>query len=117
MNHLIKIFIIELKNHNYACNTIKTYGNHVQNFIDYSEKNPVDPPEKQIPDFLYSYSDSFEQKRIAFHAIKLFYHLVLKKKCPYILDKAKQQKHLPAVLNSDEILEILSKSLIRSIFS
>ncbi|MBN2444892.1 MAG: tyrosine-type recombinase/integrase [Spirochaetales bacterium] len=108
MHELINIFIIELKNHNYARNTIKAYGKHVRNFIEYSEKNPWEP-EMRIRMFLDSFSDSFEQKRIAFNAIKLFYKMVIKKKCPYSIDKAKRRKRLPGILNKEEILTLLSK--------
>jgi integrase/recombinase XerD len=108
MFDLIKTFSMELHNHNYAKNTIKMYIRHVEKFIKYSEIFPY-PPEERIRIFLYEYSDSYEQNRIAHHAIKLFYKLVLKKPCPYRIHQAKRRKRLPGILNKNEIHTILSR--------
>jgi integrase/recombinase XerD len=75
--------------------------------LEYSKENRGNPAQR-IPLFLDTCSNSFEQKRIAYNAIKLFYRLVVKKECPYILDKAKRRKRLPVVLNRNEVLSILS---------
>ena len=47
---------------------------------------------ERIPLFLNTYSKSYEQKRIAYSAIRLFYKLVIKKECPYNLDKSRRRK-------------------------
>ena len=53
MENLLKTYIIELKNRNYARNTIKSYSKHIRHFLEYSKKNSGDPA-KRIPLFLDS---------------------------------------------------------------
>ena len=109
MENKLKTYVIELRNRNYARNTIKTYSRHIQHFLDYSNQNPAINPAERIPLFLDSYSESYEQKRIAYSAIRIFYKLVIKKECPYTLDRPKRRKRLPGILNREEILTILSR--------
>ena len=108
MHHKLKTFSIELKNRNYARNTIKAYKMHIKNFLEYSEENPAIQPEERIPLFLDSCYESHEQKRIAASAISIFYEYVIKKECPYKLNKTRRRKRLPGILNREEILAILS---------
>ena len=65
-----------------------------------------------LNEFLYSWIHilkSYEQKRIAYSAIRMFYKLVIKKDCPYFLNKSRRRKRLPGILTKDEILTILSR--------
>ena len=82
---------------------------HIRNFLEYSEENPAIQPEERIPLFLDSCYKSYEEKRIAYSAIRIFYKYVIKKKCPYTLDKPRRRKRLPAILSRKEILTILSQ--------
>ena len=109
MDDLLMRFTIELKNRNYSRNTIKVYEPHIRNFIDYSNKNPSKLPEERIPLFLDAYKTTYEQKRLAASAIKVFYKYVIKKPCPYSLNNSRRRKRLPVILNKGEIMNILSK--------
>ena len=65
-----------------------------------------------LNEFLYSWIHilkSYEQKRIAYSAIRMFYKLVIKKECPYFQNKSRRRKRLPGILTKDEILTILSR--------
>lgn len=64
-------------------------------------------PEKRISVFLEQKKSSPEQRRLAWSSIKLFYEIVLKKECPYKLDRVRNRKRLPDILGKEEILDIL----------
>jgi len=64
-------------------------------------------PEVRISVFLEEKKSTAEQKRLAWSAIKLFYRLILLKKCPYELDKIRSRKRLPDILSNEEVLELL----------
>ena len=106
MKNYLQIFIRELKNRNYAPNTIRTYSTHIKHFLDFSFSTKLEPYER-ISVFLEKEKKSVEQKRLAWSAIKLFYTLVSKKDCPYNLSKIREQKRLPDVLSHGEIMELL----------
>ena len=107
MRSYLEEFVRELKNRNYARNTIKTYSGHLKHFLIFSRKSKYEP-EKRIAIFLEREKSSPEQRRLAWSAIKLFYEIVLKKECPYKLDRVRSRKRLPDILTKAEVLEILS---------
>ena len=96
----------EMKNRNYARNTIRTYSAHIGHFLVFSRKTNYEPY-KRIAVFLEDNVSTPEQRRLAWSAIKLFYNIVLKKDCPYQLDRVKSRKRIPDILSKDEVLEIL----------
>jgi site-specific recombinase XerD len=97
----------ELRNRNYARNSIKTYSSSLRRFLEFSRGTTYEPSER-ISRFL-TQIPSPEARRLAWNAIKLFYTLVLNKTCPYTLDKVHQRRRLPAVLNREDVLNILEK--------
>jgi len=97
----------EMKNRNYARNTVRTYSAHIGHFLIFSRESDYEPY-KRITVFLEEVVSTPEQRRLAWSAIKLFYEIVLKKECPYKLDRVKSRKRLPDILTKDEILEILN---------
>ena len=105
----LKTYAIELRNRNYAHNSIKAYKRHISNFLEYSEENPAMQPEDRIPLFLDSCYKSHEEKRIAYSAIRAFYEYVIKKNCPYTLNKIRRRRRLPGILNREEVIAILSQ--------
>ncbi len=107
MRNYLEEFIREMKNRNYAKNTIRTYSGHLKHFLTFSRKSMFEP-EKRIAVFLEKEKSSPEQRRLAWAAIKLFYEMVLKKDCPYKLDRVRSRKRLPDILTKAEILEILN---------
>ena len=107
MRNYLDEFIRELKNRSYAKNTIRTYSGHLKHFLTFSRKSMYEP-EKRIAVFLEKEKSSPEQRRLAWAAIKLFYDIVLKKDCPYKLDRVRNRKRLPDILTKEEILEILN---------
>jgi integrase/recombinase XerD len=102
----LQMFVRELKNRNYARNTIKSYSVHLKHCLEYSQKTKLEP-ENRSAIFLENEISTIEQKRLAWSAIKLFYKLVLKKECPYVLDKMRSRKRLPDVLTNPEVLKLL----------
>lgn len=107
MRNYLEDFIRELKNRNYARNTIRTYSNHIKHFLTFSRES-IYEPEKRIAVFLEKEKSSPEQRRLAWSAIKLFFEIVLKKECPYKLDRVKNRKRLPDILTKEEVLVILN---------
>ena len=97
----------EMKNRNYAKNTVRTYSRHIDKFLVFSRKSLLDP-KNRISVFLETVVSTSEQRRLAWSSIKLFYEIVLKKDCPYKLDRVKNRKRLPDILTKEEILEILN---------
>lgn len=98
-------FNIELKNRNYSNNTIKIYLNTIKQFLSYSIKQKYNPSDR-IKYFLNSIKSN-EVKRLSYQAIKTFYTYVVKKPCPYLLNKIKNKKRVITVLTKKEILQIL----------
>lgn len=107
MKNYNEIFVRELINRNYARNTIKNYSSHLKHFLEFSV-NTNFKPEERIGIFLETKTTTTEQRRLAWSAIKLFYKIVLKKQCPYKLDKLRIRKRLPDILTKNEILNILN---------
>jgi integrase/recombinase XerD len=105
-DNFITAFRMEMKNRNYSHNTIHGYCCHVIRYITYSNKMAHLAPDVRLRQFLYSLRNSHEQARLSYQAIKLFYQLVLKKECPYSLNRVKTRKRLPVTLSKTEVLEI-----------
>ena len=97
----------EMKNRNYARNTIRTYSAHIGHFLIFSRDSNYEPY-KRIAVFLEEDVATPEQRRLAWSAIKLFYEIVLKKDCPYKLDRVRGRKRLPDILTKDEVLAIIN---------
>ncbi|MBN1299347.1 MAG: tyrosine-type recombinase/integrase [Actinobacteria bacterium] len=108
MKDMLNHFKIELKNRNYAFKTIKMYLKAVDKFLLFASGNKY-TPEERIPYFLEAFSESPEQKRIAFCAVNAFYQYVIGKPCPYILNKSKRRKTERVILTNNEIHEILDQ--------
>ncbi|MBN1696682.1 MAG: tyrosine-type recombinase/integrase [Spirochaetales bacterium] len=106
MKNMLDTFKIELKNRNYAPRTIKLYCRYIKHFLEFATGNKL-KPEERIKNFLFQ-QKSHEQRRLAYSSIKIFYKLVIKKDCPYNLDKIRRIKRLPVVLANTEICEILA---------
>ncbi len=107
MNRYLDSFLRELRNHGYAMNTVRLYRGGLNRFLEYSAATPIDPKER-ISRFLAEF-DSQEARRIAWNAIKLFYELVLKKPCPYTMEKMRPRHRLPAFMERSDILLLLSR--------
>jgi len=105
MRNYLDEFIRELKNRNYAKNTIRTYSGHLKHFLTFSRKS-MHEPEKRIAVFLEKEKSSPEQRRLAWAAIKLFYEIVLKRGCPYKLDRVRNRKRLPDILTKLKIKDL-----------
>lgn len=106
----LQSFVVEMKNRNYAQSTVRNYSNHLKHFLVFSHLsgNAALPPDERVREFLYRRRKAQEQKRLAYCALKLFYELVLKKPCPYTLDRMRKRKRVPEVLSRSEIIAILN---------
>lgn len=100
-------FARELKNRGYAPNTLRAYGASLDRFLRFMATTAYEP-EERIGRFLATY-DSVEPRRIAWSALRLFYELVLKKPCPYIMEKVRPRHRLPSFLERSDVLRLLSK--------
>jgi integrase/recombinase XerD len=99
-------FLRELKNRGYAPNSIKAYGASVKRFLEFAASNPSAPAER-ISRFLAAY-DSQEPRRIAWSSIRLFYDFVLKKPCPYTMEKIRPRHRLPSFLERPDVLKLIA---------
>lgn len=104
----LNCFEQELIIRNYAFKTRKNYLNKLKQFLLFSFDNNHLIPYERIREYLNSISVSPEVVRQTFMAIKIFYDLVVKKECPYRLDRQKRKRRLPRILSNDEIKVILS---------
>jgi integrase len=107
MTHYLEAFLREARNRGYAANTKRAYCNALSHFLNFY-KQPTFEPEERISRFLSTYA-SQEARRIAWNAIKLFYELVLKKPCPYKMEKIRPRYRLPSFLDRADILGLLSR--------
>ncbi|OHD13058.1 MAG: hypothetical protein A2086_03980 [Spirochaetes bacterium GWD1_27_9] len=96
-----------LVNRNYSTNTIKSYLYYLEEFLKFSLKNEFSP-EKRIEAFLENIK-SEESRRLSYQTIKCFYEFVVKKECPYILNKVRGKQRIPMILSKDEIVELLAQ--------
>ena len=100
-------FAREMRNRGYAPNTLRAYGASLDRFLSFSVATSF-PPGERISRFLDTY-ESQEPRRIAWSAIRLFYDLVLKKPCPYTMEKVRPRHRLPSFLERPDVLLLLSK--------
>jgi integrase/recombinase XerD len=107
MNNYLESFQRELKNRNYALNTKRMYVKSLEKFLEFAKGTDF-PPEERISKFLEGLQ-SVEGRRISWNSIKLFYEIVLKKECPYQLDKMRHRRRLPSFLYKDDVLSVLEQ--------
>lgn len=107
MDDYYEVFIREMKNRNYARNTVSVYSRHIKHFLEFSRLTTFDP-ETRISVFLSKEINTNESRRLAWSSIKLFYRVVLDKKCPYTLDRVRMRKRLPEILTNSEVVKILN---------
>jgi integrase/recombinase XerD len=100
-------FVRELKNRGYAPNSLRAYGASLDRFLRFTDATSFEPRER-ISRFLATYN-SQEPRRIAWSAIRLFYELVLRKACPYTMEKVRPRHRLPSFLDRADVLLLLSK--------
>ena len=100
-------FLSEMKIRNYSRKTVKSYSSYLNTFLSHAEKYPEIEPADRIFLFLKDF-DSSEASYQAFASIKLFYKLVLKKDCPYILKGVRKKKRLPTVISHGDIIRLLN---------
>ena len=106
MKNYLGDFRRELQNRNYSRNTVRVYTGHLSHFLEFSRRTDY-KPEKRIAVFLETEKRTTEQRRLAWSSIKLFYTLVLDKRCPYKLEKIRTRKRLPDILTREEVLLII----------
>lgn len=101
------VFVRELRNRGYAPNTLKAYGASLGRFLEFMGATSFEPAER-ISRFLDTHEYQ-EPRRIAWSAIRLFYEIVLKKPCPYTMEKIRPRHRLPSFLDRPDVLSVLSK--------
>ena len=101
------VFVRELRNRGYAPNTLKAYGASLDRFLKFMAETSFEPGER-ISRFIATHEYQ-EPRRIAWSAIRLFYDFVLKKPCPYTMEKIRPRHRLPSFLEKPDVLRVLSK--------
>ena len=108
-------FVDKLRTKRYSPNTIRTYTNLFEEFINYyPELDPKEISEKDIMQFLRylvderQISTSYQNQSI--NAIKFYYEQVLGgKRKFYFLDRPRKEKRLPVVLSEQEVVRIFAQ--------
>ena len=101
MYHHYDVFVRELKNRNYSLKTINIYKNKIKQYLKFFEQNKGLLKDKTTSDKISIFiekQNGYVSKRQAYSALKLFFKYVLKKNCPYLLDKVKKRTRLPVTL-------------------
>lgn len=110
-------YIFKLKELRYSVNTIKTYTGLFEEFINhYNAIETQDIGESMITDFLRylvierKVSSSYQNQAI--NAVKFYYERVLGgQRKIYLVDRPREEKTLPTVLNEKEITELLNVTI------
>jgi len=109
-------YTLKLKELRYSENTIKTYKGSFEEFINYYNMyDTKDIDESMITDFLRylvierRVSSSYQNQAI--NAVKFYYERVLDgQRKIYLVDRPREEKTLPTVLNEKEISELLNNT-------
>jgi site-specific recombinase XerD len=109
-------YILKLKELRYSENTIKTYKGLFEEFVNYYNALPLeDIEEEKITNFLRylvierKVSTSYQNQAI--NAVKFYYERVLGgQRKIYLVDRPREEKILPTVLNENEISELLKNT-------
>src|ERR1035437_9708089 len=107
-------YLLKLKELRYSENTIKTYKNLFEEFINhYNNIETKDIDESMITDFLRylvierKVSSSYQNQAI--NSVKFYYERVLGgQRKIYLVERPREEKALPTVLNEKEISELLN---------
>ena len=108
-------FVDKLKTRRYSPNTIRTYTDLFEEFINYyPELDPKEISERDIVQYLRylvderQISTSYQNQSI--NAIKFYYEQVLKgKRKFYFVERPRKEKRLPVVLSEEEIVRIFAQ--------
>ena len=107
----------DLRLKNYSENTIKNYVTQVGLFLNYFDKKVTKPSEikeQWIKDWLLQ-AKSINGRKHRISAVKLFYSLTGKQPLKFkYIEYPKSEKKLPQVIDTDYILESISKISNRS---
>lgn len=107
-------YLLKLKELRYSENTIKTYKGLFEEFINYYNAiETEDIEESMITDFLRylvierKVSSSYQNQAI--NSVKFYYERVLGgQRKIYLVDRPREEKNLPTILNEKEITELLN---------
>lgn len=110
-------FILKLKELRYSERTILVYKNSFEEFVNYHHEFAIDTINESMITAYLRYlvierkiSSSYQNQAI--NAIKFYYERVLggPQKC-YLIDRPKEEKTLPIVLNEKEITDLLKATV------
>lgn len=103
----------ELLIREYSEKTISIYCRELRRFLDYVELHPRENREERIRDWLADFGTREASRRIAYAALKFFYHQVLNKSLGVFNMRRRHYKSLPSVLSIREVDRILDAVLNR----
>ncbi len=108
-------FVNKLKTRRYSPNTVRTYTDLFEEFINYyPELDPKEISERDIVQYLRYLVDerqiSVSYQNQSINAIKFYYEQVLKgKRKFYFVERPKKEKRLPVVLSEEEVVRIFAQ--------
>ena len=101
----------KMKYFNYSKNTIEIYYHYVEKFIEKLNKYSQHIVSNDLNSYLQSYQyTSISQQNQMINALKFLYDKVLNKKYEKIeFERPRKEKHLPQIIDKDELLTKISK--------
>jgi site-specific recombinase XerD len=111
MNKILTKFELIIRNENYSDNTIKNYLSYVDKYITSMNKDAYQLTQKDLENYLLAYNfSSVSQQNQIISSLRLFYNKILKTKLrDFNLKRPRTEKKLPKVIDSETILNNLSK--------
>lgn len=110
---LIRNYKREMVIREYSERTIQIYCRQLDLFFDYVLKTPGVEREERIRDWLESFGRKEASRRIAFAALKFFYHDLMRIPLAVFTIRRKSSKTLPAVMTRSEVRRVLDVVLNR----
>ena len=110
---LIRNYERELIIREYSEKTISIYSRELRRFLDYVLHTPKEPREDRIRDWLAMYGDKEPSRRIAYAALKFFYHDLMGLPLSVFSLRRHHSRSLPSVLSEREVRALLDSVLNR----
>ena len=111
MHKLTLQFTKELKLRNYARRTIVCYAGWIEKIMAFSRTCSTLPRVERLNQFFLSQTQNLVGAAQANAALQLYFEIILKRECPYQLNRTRSRKRVPIVLSKEEIERILETVL------
>lgn len=108
---ILKEYSNKIRYFNYSKRTEEIYVHYVSKFLEALNKYPQHLTSQDFEDYLLSYKfSSISQQNQIINALKFLYEKVLNKKYNKIdFQRPRKEKHLPQIIDQQQLLESISK--------